>query len=90
MCSAKLTNRLASISALGHLWTAPDWHGLLDVAAGLVGCGHPLTELDNVVLTPHSAYNTPEAATAMLDMAIGNLEAFYAGNPMNVVTRSAG
>jgi phosphoglycerate dehydrogenase-like enzyme len=62
----------------------------LDVAAGLVGCGHPLTELDNVVLTPHSAYNTPEAATAMLDMAIGNLEAFYAGNPTNVVTRSAG
>jgi D-3-phosphoglycerate dehydrogenase len=52
--------------------------------------GHPLTELDNVVLTPHSAYNTPEATIAMLDMAIGNVEAFYAGNPMNVVTRSAG
>ena len=23
MCSAKLTNRLASISALGHVWTVP-------------------------------------------------------------------
>jgi D-3-phosphoglycerate dehydrogenase len=52
--------------------------------------GHPLTELDNVVLTPHSAYNTPEANRAMLDFAIDNVEAFYAGKPMNVVTRSAG
>ncbi len=48
--------------------------------------GHPLTELDNVVLTPHSAYNTPEAGAAILDMAIANLEAFYAGTPTNLVT----
>jgi D-3-phosphoglycerate dehydrogenase len=46
--------------------------------------GHPLTELDNVVLTPHTAYNTPEAAEAMIDMAISNIEAFYAGTPTNV------
>ena len=48
--------------------------------------GHPLTELDNVVLTPHSAYNTPEAGAAILDMAIADLEAFYAGTPTNLVT----
>jgi D-3-phosphoglycerate dehydrogenase len=47
--------------------------------------GHPLAQLDNVVLTPHTAFNTPEAAEAIIDMAIDNLESFYAGNPTNVV-----
>jgi D-3-phosphoglycerate dehydrogenase len=46
--------------------------------------GHPLTKLDNVVLTPHSAYNTPDASAAIIDMAIDNLEAYFAGNPTNV------
>jgi len=27
-------------SALGHVWTAPPWQELSDVAAALVGCGH--------------------------------------------------
>ena len=48
--------------------------------------GHPLTRLDNVVLTPHVAYNTPEASAAIIDMAIDNLEAYFAGNPTNVAT----
>lgn len=48
--------------------------------------GHPLTKFDNVVLTPHSAYNTPEASAAIIDMAIDNLEAYFAGNPTNVVS----
>lgn len=47
---------------------------------------HPYTKLDNVVLTPHCAYNTPEAVAAMIDIAIDNLEAFFAGNPQNVAT----
>jgi D-3-phosphoglycerate dehydrogenase len=45
---------------------------------------HPLTRLDNVVLTPHSAYNTVEASVAIVDMAIDNLEAYFAGKPTNV------
>ena len=45
---------------------------------------HPLIELDNVVMTPHVAYNTPEALAAMYDTAIDNLVAFYSGNPQNV------
>ena len=48
--------------------------------------GHPLTKLDNVVLTPHVAYNTPEASAAIIDMAIDNLEAYFAGNPTNVAS----
>jgi len=47
--------------------------------------GHPFLELDNVVMTPHVAYNTPEALAEMYDTAIDNLVAFYAGKPQNVV-----
>ena len=46
---------------------------------------HPLLELDNVVLTPHVAYNTPEAIAAMLDIAIDNLARYFEGGPINVV-----
>lgn len=48
---------------------------------------HPLTRLDNVVLTPHVAFNTPEATAALLDIAIANLERYFAGEPVNVVAR---
>jgi phosphoglycerate dehydrogenase-like enzyme len=47
---------------------------------------HPFLELDNVVMTPHVAYNTPEALADMYDTAIDNLVAFYAGKPQNVAT----
>ncbi len=47
---------------------------------------HPFKELDNVVMTPHNAYNTPEATAAMCDVAIDNLDAYFAGNPKNVAT----
>jgi phosphoglycerate dehydrogenase-like enzyme len=46
---------------------------------------HPLTQLPNVVLTPHSAGITPEALEAGLQMAIENVWSFLAGNPANVV-----
>lgn len=47
--------------------------------------GHPLTQLDNVVLTPHCAGVTPEVLEAGLALAIGNVERFLAGAPANVV-----
>ncbi len=46
---------------------------------------HPLLELDNVVLTPHVAFNTPEAIAAMMDIAIDNLARYFEGSPINVV-----
>lgn len=47
---------------------------------------HPLFRLDNVVLTPHTAYNTPEAGANILDIAIDNVSAYFAGEPRNVVS----
>ena len=35
----QLLSKAGSMSALGHVWTAP-WQELSDVAAALVGCGH--------------------------------------------------
>lgn len=48
---------------------------------------HPFTELDNIVMTPHVAYNSPEALAEMYDTAIDNLVAYYAGNPQNVAAK---
>lgn len=50
-----------------------------------MSAGHPLLALDNVVLSPHVAWNTPEATALLLDTAIANLERYYAGNPVNIV-----
>ena len=47
--------------------------------------GHPLTTLDNVVLTPHCAGVTPEALEAGLRLAVENVWSFLAGRPENVV-----
>ena len=47
--------------------------------------GHPLTKLDNVVLTPHSAGVTPEVLEAGLALAIENIKSFLGGRPRNVV-----
>jgi D-3-phosphoglycerate dehydrogenase len=46
---------------------------------------HPLLSLDNVLLTPHVAYNTPEATLALLDISIDNIVHYYGGDPINVV-----
>ncbi len=48
--------------------------------------GHPLLALDNVVLSPHMGYSTPQAITAILDLAIDSLAGYFAGSPVNLVT----
>jgi len=47
---------------------------------------HPFIGMDNVIMTPHVAYNTPGALIDMYDTAVDNLVAFYNGNPQNVAT----
>ncbi len=46
---------------------------------------HALLALDNVVLSPHVAYNTPEAGDAIYEIAVENIVKFYEGSPINVV-----
>lgn len=42
---------------------------------------------DNVILTPHNAFNTTEAMQRLLQITLENIEAFFAGNPRNLVGR---
>ena len=49
---------------------------------------HPLLGLDNVLLSPHVAFNTPEATDALLDICIDNIVRYYRGDPINVVAAS--
>jgi D-lactate dehydrogenase len=40
---------------------------------------------DNVVFTPHNAFNSREALVRILEVTLANLEAFRAGQPVNRV-----
>lgn len=44
-----------------------------------------LFERDDVVFTPHNAFNSREALVRILDVTLANLAAFRAGRPANVV-----
>ncbi|MDP3064289.1 MAG: phosphoglycerate dehydrogenase [Chloroflexota bacterium] len=47
--------------------------------------GHPLTTLDNVVLSPHAAQASPETTLRGVEMSIENIESFLRGQPIRVV-----
>jgi glycerate dehydrogenase len=47
---------------------------------------HPLLRAPNCLVTPHIAWATRAARSRLLDIAVGNVRAFLAGNPRNVVT----
>lgn len=46
---------------------------------------HILLRMRNVLITPHSAFNTKEAVERILDTTRANIDAFVAGNPQNLV-----
>jgi D-lactate dehydrogenase len=46
-----------------------------------------LQNLDNVVITPHIAFNSQEALQRILDTTIENIHAFLEGNPINLVSQ---
>ena len=50
-----------------------------------LGDNHPLLNFENVVLSPHVAYNTPEAVKAIFEMTIQNICCYFDGEPINVV-----
>ena len=50
---------------------------------------HPLRRVEHVVLTPHAAYNSREAAKRQLSIAVENVVAALQGRPQNVVNPQA-
>jgi len=45
----------------------------------------PFLFLDNVILSPHVAFNTPESIQNMLQIAINNLLNYFDGSPTNTI-----
>ncbi|PIA35760.1 hypothetical protein AQUCO_03500252v1 [Aquilegia coerulea] len=54
----------------------------LDVFENEPNVPKELFELDNVVMTPHSAVLTPESFSALHELTIANLEAFFSNKPL--------
>ncbi|WP_230741409.1 2-hydroxyacid dehydrogenase [Methanooceanicella nereidis] len=50
---------------------------------------NPLLKMDNVILTPHSGYNTVEAMEKCTRITIENIEAFLSGKPKNIINPEA-
>lgn len=50
---------------------------------------HALLRLDNVVITPHNAFNTTEAVQRILDTTHDNITSFIDGQPRNIVNGKA-
>jgi len=48
---------------------------------------HMLLTMDNVIITPHNAFNSNEALMRILDTTIDNIQAFVAGVPKNTLTK---
>ena len=46
---------------------------------------HPLAKLDNVVVTPHNAWNTPGSGMRQIQIAAANVLAYLEGKPQNIV-----
>jgi D-lactate dehydrogenase len=47
---------------------------------------HELMYMDNVIITPHTAFQTAEAMQRILDITLENIKNYLAGKPSNVVT----
>jgi D-lactate dehydrogenase len=61
-----------------------DQHDLRNLVAD-----HVLLRLRNVVVTPHSAFNTREAVARIVETTVANIEAFARGEPQNVVSAAS-
>jgi len=61
-----------------------DQHDLRDLVAN-----HVLLRMPNVVVTPHSAFNTREAVARIVETTVANISAFIDGQPQNVVAAAS-
>ena len=56
----------------------------VDIKTELIN--HVLLTKDNVVITPHNAFNSKEAVEEILETTIANIKAFLNGQPQNLVS----
>jgi len=61
------------------LFSRPEDHNLKTIIQN-----HVLIDMDNVIITPHNAFNAREAVERILETTAGNINAFLAGNPVNL------
>jgi D-lactate dehydrogenase len=54
---------------------------------GMLLADHVLLRLRNVIITPHSAFNTREAVQRILDTTAENIASFVRGEPRNAVVQ---
>ena len=77
----KCVDELALISALqSHKIAGAGLDTIVDWSAS-----NPLLKLDNVVLSPHSAFFTEEALENCADIIVANVKAFVEGKAVNIV-----
>ena len=48
---------------------------------------NPLLQAKNCIITPHIAWASRESRQRLMDIAVDNVKAFLAGNPINVVNK---
>jgi len=58
----------------------PEGHNLKTMIAN-----HVLSDMPNVLLTPHAAFNTKEALIRILDTSIEDIQGIVNGSPVNVI-----
>ena len=46
---------------------------------------HIFIDLDNVIVSPHNAFNTEEALESIVAMTIDNIDGYLKGKPINLV-----
>ncbi len=59
--------------------------GLDVVGAEPISMDNPLLKAENCFITPHISWAPRESRKRLMDLAVDNLKAFLAGNPINVV-----
>lgn len=61
--------------------------GLDVVSTEPIKGNNPLLNAKNCIITPHIAWAPKESRKRLMDIAVNNLHAFIAGNPINVVNK---
>ena len=80
-----IVNEKALLSALSSRRIAGAGLDSFDIEP--LPAGHPFSELDNVILSPHAGGMAYNGTMRGLEMSVENLESFARGNPIYVVAR---